>query len=534
MRFPHGRLLGGTSAINGQAYVANSRSNVDSWGKLGNPGWDWATVQPYYQKSCTLNLPSEEKRLELGLEYIDPTAHAENGPLQISFPDRLQDPVAHAWVETFKKMGLFPSGDPYSGLAVGGFTNPSSINANSKSRSYSANSYYFPIKDRTNLRVVTDALAEKVIFDEPAGGDVVAKGVHYVKDGQPYVVQALREVIISAGVFNSPKILELSGIGSRDLLERQGIQTVIENPNVGENLQDHLFSGVFYEVQDFVKTKDDFMRGDKEGIGAAMVDYQTQKSGTFTVGGNYSGALLPLPDFSHPETGPAELAMVLKMIPSEPNPGYPFSGELATHVKSILQDPAEATGGYFSFLAQADLKSSEGEAQKQMPGNYLTIAVGLMNPLSRGSSHIASADPIIPPTIDPRYLTHPLDLELLARHTRFIETIAASEPLASMLKPGGNRSPDLPGDLRKVPLEKVKEYVKSHCKSTFHPTSTCAMMPREKGGVVDARLRVWGTKNLRIVDASIIPISPRGNTQSTVYAIAERAADLIKEDFCTQ
>ncbi|RJE25983.1 GMC oxidoreductase [Aspergillus sclerotialis] len=494
-------MLGGTSAINGQAYVANLKSNVDAWGRLGNPGWDWETLQPYYRKSYTLNLPSEEKQRKLGLECIDPKAHAGNGPIQVSYPDALQDPVAHAWVETFKRMGMFPSGDPYSGIDGGGFTNPSRINADSKTRSYSANAYYVPIKDRTNLRVATEPLVEKVILDASTNGDALAKGAKYVKDRQSYVVQARPEVIVSAGVFNSPNILEFSGIESRNLLERNGIKlsrVVLKRESVLQWLN------------------------------------KVSKIWVIHRGRKLFRCFATSADFNHPDTGSADLPSALQIIAAESDSGTPFSTELATHVRSILQNSTEATGGYFSFLVQADLKSSEGEAHKQIPGNYLTIAVGLMSHLSRGSSHIASADQTIPPTFDPRCLTHPLDLELLARHTRFIETIASSEPLASMLKPGGSRTPALPGDLRKVPLENVKEYVKSHSKSTFHPTSTCAMMPREKGGVGDSRLRVWGTKNLRVVDASAIPISPRGNTQSTVYAVAERAADIIKEDYGTK
>ncbi|GAB1198538.1 hypothetical protein APSETT444_007861 [Aspergillus pseudonomiae] len=252
-----------------------------------------------------------------------------------------------------------------------------------------------------------------------------------MKDNSIFTVTARREVILSAGTFNSPKILELSGIGSRTILESFDIPVIIDNPNVGENLQDHPLAGLSFEVQDFIKTKDDLMRRVPEALSAAMESYKTHH---------------------------------------------------------------------------------------------------LMHPLSRGSCHISSSNPSDYPIVDPRYLTHPADLEMLARHARFIDVIAASQPLASMLKPGGKRSLGSPDDLRKIPLDDVKEYVKCAGKSTFYLTSTCAMMPREKGGVVDSRLRVWGAKGLRIVDASVIPIIPRGNTQSTVYAIAERAADLIRED----
>lgn len=134
-------------------------------------------------------------------------------------------------------------------------------------------------------------------------------------------------------------------------------------------------------------------------------------------------------------------------------------------------------------------------------------------PLSRGYSHINSADVTAKPTIDPRYMTHPLDVEILARLVAYIDTITKTEPLAKLLKPGGRRSYGAPGDL--TDLEQVRAYIKKSTLSCWHPTSTCALLPRERGGVV--------------VDSSIIPVQTRGHTQTTVYAVAERAADLIKD-----
>ncbi|PWY69652.1 glucose-methanol-choline oxidoreductase-like protein [Aspergillus sclerotioniger CBS 115572] len=527
---PQGRILGGSSAMNGMAFIANSKANIDAWGALGNTGWDWDTLSPYYRKTFTLTLPSEDKRQELGLEYVDKSVNGTDGPIQASFPDAVLDPIANAWVESLRGLGYPMSTDPFSGVAYGGYTNAATIDPVKKTRSFSANVYYLPAKDRTNLHVVTGALVQKVLLEVVPDGDAKATGVKYAKDNSVFTVTALREVILCAGAFNSPKLLELSGIGSRTILESFNLPVIIDNPSVGENLQDHVLAGLSFEVEDFINTKDDLMRRVPEVLGAAMESYHARQFGPFTIGGNYSSALLPLPDFSDPTTGSDELATVLAT--TVPDSSDPFAADLASFVRSLLENPREATGGYFTYPAQSDFKGSGAAMrtiQSKLPENYITICVSLMHPLSRGTCHISSADPADHPIIDPRYLTHPADLEMLARHTRFIDAIAASQPLASKLKPGGKRlgSPD---DLRKISLDDVKEYVKCAGKSTFHPTSTCAMMPREKGGVVDSRLRVWGTNGLRIVDASVIPIVPRGNTQSAVYAIAERAADLIKED----
>ena len=161
-------------------------------------------------------------------------------------------------------------------------------------------------------------------------------------------------------------------------------------------------------------------------------------------------------------------------------------------------------------------------------GKYITLATFLSYPLSRGSVHIRSNSVADKPVIDPNYFSHPLDLETHARHLRYIETIVSTEPLASLLTPNRRRSPAF----AKVgpDLAAAKDYLRRTMISAWHPVGTCAMLPRDDGGVVDERLKVYGTQNLRVVDASIMPLICRGNTQSTVYAIAERAADLIKED----
>ncbi|TQS32053.1 hypothetical protein Golomagni_07644, partial [Golovinomyces magnicellulatus] len=158
-------------------------------------------------------------------------------------------------------------------------------------------------------------------------------------------------------------------------------------------------------------------------------------------------------------------------------------------------------------------------------GHYTTIAASLSHPFSRGSIHIKSADPTDKPAIDPKYLSNPLDLEILARHLLFVETVAKTEPLASQLKKDGRR---VPPNARIHTLEEAKKLIVDTVVSTYHPTSTCPMLPRELGGVVDNQLKVYGTSNVRVCDASVFPIIPRGNIQTSVYAVAEKGADIIR------
>ena len=485
-------------------------------------------MAPYYKKSYTLTPPSNAARKHLGLNYIDEKLRGVDGPIQASFPEDLNDPLPNAWIATLKNLGYPMSGDPFSGIAYGGYTNAASIDPKTRQRSYSANAYWEPAQKRSNLRVITGALAEKLLLDA-SNAEVVAQGAQYSKDGRTNTIKARKEVILCAGAFYTPKLLELSGIGNASLLKTHGIPLVIDNPNVGENLQDQVMTGFSFEVRDGLKIKDDLSRENPAAITAAMESFSNEQSGPFTVGGVFSYAFLPVIDFTTLD-GRKELDEVIQRSVYEDK--HPLQQAHALFVHDLLANLHEGSGGFFTYPAQGNFGGEGSGAelvQTLLPGNFYTIAVSLMHPLSRGSSHITSSDPNDKPAVDPKYLVHPLDLEIFARHVRFIGTIMQTEPLKSLLKPGGLVNRAAPKDLQS--LDAIKEYVKDTGLSSWHPTTTCAMLPRNAGGVVDHRLIVHQTKNLRIVDASVMPITPRGNPQSSVYAIAERAADFIKMDY---
>ncbi|KAI1273001.1 glucose-methanol-choline oxidoreductase-like protein [Xylaria sp. FL0933] len=522
-----GKLLGGSSAINGQAFVSNSKAVVDAWGEFGNPGWNWETLSPYYKKFHTLTRPSTETVSHLRLDYIDENLRSKDGPVQASFPDVLDDPIPAAWVDTLAALGHPASGDPLSGQFTGGYINPMTIDPSTRTRSDAATAYLEPVKARKNLQVITNAMAEKLIFDT-TGVEPRVTGVQIRKDGDSILVKASKEVVLSAGVFGSPKLLELSGIGSRERLEKLSIPIVVDNPNVGENLQDHPNAGISFEVADGVKTLDGISRQEPDAIAAAMNEYMTEKTGPLAIGGNFVGSLLPVPHFVHAPNSEATLEEVLNTA-TDTTPG-PFSPHHAAFVRSILAKRNEGPGNLFAYAALSNFVPEDAGADIVQKvgtvGNFLTICAAILHPLSRGSVHIKSSDPSEKPTIDPRYLEHPVDLDVLARYFRYIDQIVQAEPLNKYLKPNGRRSNGAPVNMND--LAEVKEYVKKAALSCWHPTSTCAMLPLDKGGVVDPSLKVYGVANLRVVDSSILPIVTRGNPQTTVYAVAERAADIIR------
>lgn len=198
-----------------------------------------------------------------------------------------------------------------------------------------------------------------------------------------------------------------------------------------------------------------------------------------------------------------------------------------------LQNPRESTLEFMYIPLQLNGHPNGGPTDmtrlfsKAHDGNYISIVAILMHPFSRGNIHITSSDPKAQPRIDPKYLSHPLDVEMLADAIEFVKVIAKTPPSSNLLKPNGRQIPSVEGDGR----EEAKRIVRERLFTAFHPSGTCAMLPRDQGGVVDSRLRVYGTTNVRVVDASVFPIEPLGHLQSTAYTVAEKAADLIKADW---
>ncbi|RYO84414.1 hypothetical protein DL764_009339 [Monosporascus ibericus] len=534
---PQGRVLGGSSAINAEVFIPPSTVGFDAWECLGNPGWTWNDIAPYFRRFHTLNMPDEATAKHLDLSWIDETTKGTRGPIQASFTGVVEDPLGKAWNKTFQKLGLVFEGDPFNGRGLGGWCIPASIDPVSKTRSYAAAAYFAPAKSRENLKVVTGATVNKILLERQTNGDTMsAQGVIFrLKDGTTHQVNANREVLLAAGVFQSPKILELSGVGDKALLDKFGIETKVNNPGVGENLQDHLMTGVSFEAAEDVITGDCLLRQEPQLVQTSMQMYQEQKSGPFASQSLLSYAFMPAM-FQALEKAEPQLQEGLVEALQRLEAGASVS-ELEKQqygfIKTILRSsaPHEASGSLFMIPAQVNLHNGPKQAgmtKDIKPGNFISMGASLQYPLSRGTSHISSSDPSAPPTIDPRYLSHPLDIEIYARHLMIIEVLAKTAPLANYLKPGGRRAQ--PGDARVDTLERAKEYIRQTALTDNHPVGTCAMLPREKGGVVDARLRVYGVEGLRVVDSSIMPLIPRANIQTSVYAVAEKAADLIKED----
>ncbi|GKT51958.1 dehydrogenase citC [Colletotrichum spaethianum] len=514
-----GKMLGGSSALNFMLMLYPSKGILDAWGALGNDGWSFQVLAPYFRKLGTDHPPPQSAKDMVGLTYHDEKLSG-NGLLQVSYGEGYS-PMNAAWMHTFDKLGLGVTGDPRSGKSFGAFQNPCSIDPETKTRSFAASAYYNPeIAKRSNLVVLTETLVKKIIFDN-VEGDVSATGIQIVtKDGQEKTISANIEVVLSAGALHTPQLLELSGIGGRELLESHDIHIVIDNPNVGENVQDHPVVCQSFEVNEGVPSGDVLRDGNI--LNAVVGQYQATREGPLGQS-TISSAYTPLADINGLLSKEAKKSLL------DANVAHSNTAS-GRAIRSLIELSDEPSSQYLLFPSQITINDHPANMAEYIlpsrPENYITVMTILNHPFSRGTVHITSPDVRVLPAWNPKYNSNPLDLELLARNVQFVERIVGTEPFSPLLKPGGKRLPDLKGDY----LESAKEIVRQRQISVFHVSGSCAMLPREQGGVVDERLRVYGVKKLRVVDASIFPIEPLGNIQSTVYAVAERAADLIKED----
>lgn len=543
MGFAQGRLLGGSSALNSMNFVVSAKSNIDQWAELGNTGWDWATLSASLQKVYTLHGQSGNS--------VDESA---SGSVQVTVPDE-DSKWPQVWRETIAELGFPAHNHPLSGTISGAVSYPDSVDPTSKTRSYACNAYLNSATSRPNLTVWTSVLVEKILFNTSTedGGDPIAAGVQYARTKDDEVasgqkVTARVEVILSAGAINSPRLLELSGVGDAARLTSVGIPVVVDNPFVGENLQNHPVVPLSFETitGEGLQTIDGLNRQDPAALGAAMEAYGRQTGPLSKSNGNVM-AHMPFPNIAT-EAGKRELEMILSNAFTTLDTGATkttptYDEKLKSYVRSVLKSADESSAFYITVPGWASY-TPDGSWEPIPAGNetYFSIPVLLAHPLSRGSVHITKGKTNddqpseLGLEINPNYLAHPLDIEILARHVQFVESVMAATgtPLAQSLNQskGAKRSSALPPGPRAFAgdegLDLARKYVRESAVGAFHYVGTCSMLPSGSGGVVDPQLRVYGCRNLRVCDASVIPLATRANTMATVYAIAERAAEIIK------
>ncbi|KAJ5298380.1 uncharacterized protein N7443_006500 [Penicillium atrosanguineum] len=483
-----GKALGGTSTINGMVYLRAQNAQIDAWETVGNEGWNWKNLIPYYRKGEQFQGDDFSWLEGSGVAY-DPAYHGFDGPLKVGWSEsQLNDGLAQKLNTTYQNMPVpVPYNiDPNGGQMIGYTLYPKTVDSKLNIREDAARAYYYPYKSRTNLHVWLNTNANKITWK--AGDDATADGVEVtLANGTTTVVKASREVILAAGALKSPALLELSGVGNPEVLSKYGIDTKVNLPTVGENLQDQMNNGLAYDA-----------KSNYSGV----ADYVAYPSASQL----FSNAT-------------AVGAKLLRKLPA-----------YATQVASANGNVTKAADIERFFKIQWDLifKSHIPVAEILLEPSGTTLDTEYWGsvPFSRGNVHISSADPTATAAIDPKYFMLDFDLQAQVQAARFIRQLFNTEPFAAMA--GAETKPGLSTVSATADDQGWSPFIKNNFRSNFHPISTAAMMPKEIGGVVDTSLKVYGTSNIRVVDASVIPFQVCGHLQSTVYAVAERAADIIK------
>ncbi|KLO19184.1 alcohol oxidase [Schizopora paradoxa] len=515
---PRGKGLGGSSMLNYFGMFRPSKDDIDALEKLGNKGWNWDSLLHYMKKSETLvEFPISESDAVTFAAKIEREYHGTNGPLKKCLP-REWSQLQKTFFDTAETLGIPRNPDTNGGHNVGAMTSLTSIDPTTGTRSYSSTAYLDPNLHRKNLLVLLDAQVTKIIFSKE--GDLhKAVGVEFVKDNSLDRITGIqKDCIISTGSFKTPQLLELSGIGNPSILSKFDVETLIDLPGVGENLQDHIVLSTIAEVETSEKTNDDLL--DPEFLKLHKELYETKKAGLLASGPKSAFMFVPA----------EKLGSDRDLISWQDQMHAGCTDTLAQ------VHPALRLGLEKQYAIQRDLFASKDQAQAEildfighrpdpnstpvLGKHYTSLGCALMHPLSRGTVHIASSDPLAPPEIDPNYFANEADLDLLVHIAEFALRMMKTSPLSDCVK-----EVILP---KKEFLERgregLKDYIRATCTPVFHPVGTASMLPREDGGVVDAKLKVYGTSNLRVVDLSILPLEVSCHTQTVAYGIGEKVA----------
>jgi choline dehydrogenase len=448
---PRGKVLGGSSSINGLVYIRGQREDFDGW---GIPGWRFDDLLPYFKKSEDQGRGAD-------------AWHGTGGPVAVNdLPDRHE--LCDAFIASAGALGV-PRNDDFNGARQEGAGYYQATTRNGR-RSSAATGYLRPALKRSNLRVEVEALATKVLFNGTR-----AVGVEYLRRGAARQAHAAREVILAGGAFNSPQLLQLSGVGPRALLERHGIRPVHDAPGVGEDLQDHFYVRTFWRCTKPITLNDDMASWRRQlAIG---LKYIVQRRGPLAVSAGYAAAFVRTrPELARPD---AQIYFINFSTAKRGGVLHPFSG--------------------------------------------FTVSLSQLQAESRGWVRIRSADPKAPPAIRYNYLSAESERRMMVDGLKFVRRLANTPPLASYVagefQPGARVRSDADW----------LAYCRESGDTVFHPTSTCRM-GEDAHAVVDARLRVRGLQALRVIDASVMPAVISGNTNAAVFALAEKGADLVRAD----
>jgi choline dehydrogenase len=448
---PRGKVLGGSSSINGLVYVRGHARDFDEWENLGALGWNYANCLPYFKKSETFKSGGD-------------TYRGDSGPLHVNAGNEMQNPLYGAFVRAGEDAGYIRSDDA-NGFMQEGF-GPMHMTIKDGVRCSSANAFLKPVMKRKNLKVITKAMTREILLE-----DGTAVGVTYDRNGKTHTVKCRREVLVASGPIGSPHLLQRSGIGPAQVLQKAGVEVKHDLPGVGENLQDHAEIYIQFGCKQPITLNSKLGLMGKALIGIRWLLFKDGLGATnhFEAGGFIrSDAGLEWPDIQ------------------------------------------------YHFLPAA----VRYDGKKPIKGHGFMALTGPNKPKSRGYVRLKSGDPYEHPSILFNYLGREEDRENFRRCVRLTREIVGQPAMDSYLKGEISPGPDVQTDAE------IDAFVRENLESTYHPCGSCRMGTDEMA-VVDPELRVRGVDRLRVIDSSVFPSEPNGNLNAPTIMLAERGADLV-------
>ncbi|KLO10847.1 GMC oxidoreductase [Schizopora paradoxa] len=512
--WPRGKMLGGSSAINFFGWIKPQAKDIDAWERLGNPGWNWARFQEYAKKAEGFIPPADAEWAKSRHMIHDPHVHGYDGPVKTAYPLTICA-TEFPFRQTLLNCGIPLSRGVLGGDPIGVSMVPNTIDPITQKRVYATTAYYLPNKDKKNLTVLCDALVHRILSRKDERF-VEATSVEFEHGGGIHKVNVRKEVILCAGALKSPQILELSGIGNKSVLESFGIETLVDLPGVGENMQEHSYSMVIHELkpESNLKTLDSLA---DPTIDAAQRELYKSGKGMYCTGFS-NVAFFPLSTiFSAQEVED----MVTEQRSKIDSDGQTDESRKALYEQYKIQ-LQKIESGWNGDCEILPFPGSIVPSFIRDGKNHMSTLAGLHLPFSRGNIHIRSADPKDDPSINPRSFENDFDMKVLVRLLKYCRNLANVEPWKSIVAKEVLPGPQCQSD------EEIEKFIKKSLGTMFHTAGSASMLPRESRGVVDPALIVYGTRNIRVADLSIVPLHVAAHTQATAYAVGEIAADLVK------
>ncbi|KDR82205.1 hypothetical protein GALMADRAFT_135568 [Galerina marginata CBS 339.88] len=510
LSLPRGKALGGTAVVNGMYFVRASAPEYDAWEKLGNPGWNWETINKHIMSIESFTPAPTEIAQKFGSEDA---GHGTQGPINVTFSNYYEpNEVIPAFEKTMELLGVPRNKAASAGSNVGVYEVPTSIDPTNRTRSSVVNGFIKPSLNRQNLVINTGALVTRIDF--ASGSPLVATGVQYIQGNVTKLlkVKPSGKVILAAGTYQTPKILELSGIGNATILKHLKIQVRNDLPGVGENLQDHVGVLGVWELNPDVGQSFDAILTNTTFATEQWSSYLANRTGVFASVPGSTAAFLPYSSFITADRLSQLKAGLDKEL--EAFKGTTYETQLALQRQLLENDSVPQVEFVMTTEIQSPLVVPE------LGKSYLSIAANVVRPFSRGSVHADSTDPTAHPAIDLNYLGFNHDFQILKEAFSFVlNNVTKTPPFSDIIKV--LRAPTDTTDAG------LNQYIIDNIFSVWHPCGSSSMLPLSQNGVVDSKLKVYGTKNVHVVDAGLIPLELSTHTMATVYGNAAFAAELV-------